>query len=571
MKTYSPLSIAICIVFLVISCNQNKRDHFIENNLTYWPSTKNMSADSLVVKLNLAFDNGESDEIIDSLTENLECLSRKDARNEVLFATERYWKARHSMRKGLINEGNELAIEGISRLDSSQNTYLFFKLRSLLERTLPEIDRRYRFGMENIKYFRNIGDSLSLAHSLLTVGHLLRVIGETDKARESFEEASYIWKNLGKERNYINNHINIALCLKGEEADSLNSRLIETEIVKKDTAAYTLILRNMATSAFEEENFDKALMLSEQGLQIIDTITKYEANAAVLNSIKGRVLLNKNDKKEALRQARIALARSNKPIEKYAEFDVLYSASEIFNACGLTDSAFLLMKKALDIRTDNDFELNNITLGIEEGRQELMQLEFDSEIKTVRYQLWLSIALAMLVILAFLAVYLSRKIQLRRNKEKGILNELKDTQTRLARETLMFEQNESFIDMMKSEIEKERNKGNISQQAASQLLSMLSLQIIDRTEREAFRNIHDHLLPGYSANLKADFPDLTEHQVKLAAYITAGMSNNIIAKLFNITPASVRTMRYRLRIKFGLSRNESLEDFLRRYSPKSKS
>ena len=568
MKNRTALIVAIWLTITFLGCTHVSKRGVGDSKLPFWPSTRSFEADSLMKELQEAFDNGDSDENIDRMTLRLEELSRKDARNEVLFASYKYWTARNLLRKGNIADGNMAAIDGISRLDSAQNTYLFFKIRSLLERTLPEIEKRYRFGMENIKYFRSIDDSLSLAHSLLTVGHLLRVIGETDKARESFEEASDIWKNEGKVRNYINNQINIALCLQGEEADSLNDILIATEQIRKDTAAYTLILRNVATSAISRGNYDRALEIAELGLATIDTIGTFEANASVLNSVKGKVLLYQDKKPEALRQARLALAQSDKPIEKYAEFIVISDASEIFKECGLVDSAYILMKKALDIRTDNDFELNNITLGIEEGRQEFMQLEFDSQIKTVRYQLWLAIAVALLVIMASLALYLSRKIKLKRQEEKGILNELKDTRTRLARETLMFEQNESFIDMMKKEIEKERNRGEISQQAASQLLSMMTLQTTDRIERKAFTDIHDHLLPGYSASLKADFPDLTEHQVKLAAYITAGMSNNIIAKIFNITPASVRTMRYRLRNKFGLSREESLEDFLRGYSNK---
>lgn len=568
MKLMTKHILAFCLIILLLGCNQVSKKGNREGKLSKWPTTHNLEADSIVKVLEEAFDNGESDENIDKMTLLLEDLSRNDARNEVLFANYKYWEARHQLRQGNIYEGNRAAIDGISRLDSARNTYIFFKLRSLLERSLPEIDKRYRFGMENIKYFRSINDSLSVAHSLLTVGHLLRVIGETGKARESFEEASDIWRKIGKDRNYINNQINIALCLKGEEADSLNEILIATEQIRKDTAAYTLILRNMATSALSAGRFDRALQLAELGLEIIDTIGKFEANSVVLNSVKGKVLLHQGNKPEALKQARLALAQSNKPVEKYAEFEVIYNVSEIFKECGLPDSAFILMKKALDIRTDNDFELNNITLGIEEGRQEFMQLEFDSKIRAVRYKLWLAIAAALLVILTFMALYLSRKIKLKRLKEKGILNELKDTQTRLARETLMFEQNESFIDMMKKEIEKERNRGEISQNAASQLLSMLSLQITDRIERKTFTDIHDHLFPGYSVSLKADYPDLTEHQVKLATYITAGLSNNIIAKIFNITPASVRTMRYRLRNKFGLKREDSLEDFLRRYSDK---
>ena len=317
------------------------------------------------------------------------------------------------------------------------------------------------------------------------------------------------------------------------------------------------------------ENGDSitAFELSRRALNIIGEDSKFAANAAVLHSVVGLELVNRKDYEGAMTSARQALHMSDRPIEKYAVFFVLYSASQIFSACNHKDSAMILLNKALDIRSDGEFELNNIALSIEEGRHALMQLQFDAELRAMRQQqLWLAIVFVLIIIMLCIAFVLNRIIRIRRMKEQMALTELKESQSRLARESLMFEQNESLIDRLKKEIEKEREDGHISQAAATHLLSTLSVHIADRTEHQAFLDVHDHMLPGFSAKLKADYPDLTEHQVKLAAYISAGMSNALIAKLLNITPASVRTLRYRMRSKFALERNDSLEEFLRKYA-----
>ncbi|MBQ2979059.1 MAG: hypothetical protein IJE18_02965 [Bacteroidaceae bacterium] len=557
--------IALIFPFFLVffSCQH----HRVIRESNPWPTTEIADADSLILQLHYAFDNGLSDETIMSLSGRLKKLSAENNSNKLLYAASCYWQSRFLTRSGYFEEATAVTRDGMARIDSIQHTYYYYKLRSGLERTVPSVGYRYRTAMENLNYFRSIGDSLSVAHSLVTLGNLLRPINEFKKAEVFFRQAGEIWREAGMERNYFNNQINIALCLQGEDEDKLNRQLIESPIIKADTAAYTLLLRNIATSALENGDSITAFELSRRALNIIGEDSKFAANAAVLHSVVGLELVNRKDYEGAMTSARQALHMSDRPIEKYAVFFVLYSASQIFSACNHKDSAMILLNKALDIRSDGEFELNNIALSIEEGRHALMQLQFDAELRAMRQQqLWLAIVFVLIIIMLCIAFVLNRIIRIRRMKEQMALTELKESQSRLARESLMFEQNESLIDRLKKEIEKEREDGHISQAAATHLLSTLSVHIADRTEHQAFLDVHDHMLPGFSAKLKADYPDLTEHQVKLAAYISAGMSNALIAKLLNITPASVRTLRYRMRSKFALERNDSLEEFLRKYA-----
>lgn len=552
----------VFFMFLLLCCSREKRgvDVFL------WPSTGVEEADSLVPKLQNAFEGGADDDSVSSLLQKLSEIHSRNEGNPRLGALKSYWEARFLSRSGERSRANEILIKAMQELDSAAHTYHYYKLRSQLERTTPSLHRRFRLGAENTAYFSSIGDSLSVAHSLLTTANLLRLIGETSKAESEFRRASAIWREAGLERNYANNQINIALCLDGESADSLYAVLIESPVIKADTAAYTLLLRNMATQADERGKTEEALRLSEYGLALIGESDRYEANAAVLHSIRGLSLLNTGNLEEAKEEARLALGMSDSPLEKYAEYDVLLKAAQIYRECGVQDTALLLLDKALLTRTDDDFELNNITLSIEESRQEMMQMEYQSELVNVRHLLWLSVIVALLLVMAGVALVLHRQVKMRRMKEEMAMAQLEDSRSRLARETLMYEQNESLIDSLKTEIESLRDGGEVAPKVASQLLSVLRMQIADRSERQTFLDVHNHMLPGFSARLKADFPDLTEHQIKLSAYISAGMSNALIAKLLNITPASVRTLRYRIRSKFGLRREDSLEEFLRRYT-----
>lgn len=555
--------ILITIALTFFSCREN---HVISESHP-WPATEVPEADSLIIKLHDAFDNGADDKNIQSLLKQIDELRASHNSDKLLGAATDYWQSRFLTRLGRHQEANEITRKALESLDSTRHTYHFFKLRSELERTEPSVGGRFRIAMENLNYFRSIGDSLSAAHSLVTVGNLLCHIGDLEKASHAFCQARDIWKAAEMHRNYHNNQINIALCLSGDTADRLHRKLIELPSIKADTTAYTLLLRNMASNAANRGDSESALRFSQLGIDLIGQNNKYAANAAVLNAIRSMELAKRNDKENALISARKALELSNSPIEKYATFYILRTAARVYNICNLPDSAWILLNQALEVRSDSEFELNNITLGIEESRQALMQTQFATELKAMKQkQLWLAIVFALIIVILCIAFILTQKIRAQRMKEQMALAELEKSQSQLARETLMFEQNESLIERLKKEIEKERDDAHISQSCASQLLSTLNMHLADRAERRTFLDIHDHMLPGFSAKLKAEYPDLTEHQIKLAAYISAGMSNTLIAKLLNITPASVRTLRYRMRSKFALEHNQSLEEFLRRFA-----
>lgn len=160
---------------------------------------------------------------------------------------------------------------------------------------------------------------------------------------------------------------------------------------------------------------------------------------------------------------------------------------------------------------------------------------------------------------------LYRRAKEREMRENMAAAMLRESQSRLARESVLFEQKEKLIDDLQNRIEAAAESGDLSPNRAGQILTTLKVHASGREERKAFLDIYDHLLPGLARRLKADFPTMTEGQVKLCAYIGAGMSNASIAKLLNITVQSVRTNRYRLRTRFGLAPSDSLEDFIRRY------
>ena len=77
--------------------------------------------------------------------------------------------------------------------------------------------------------------------------------------------------------------------------------------------------------------------------------------------------------------------------------------------------------------------------------------------------------------------------------------------------------------------------------------------------KELFENVH----LGFFNRLRQSWPVLTENDLRFCAYIRINLRPKEIAKILNIGADSVKTYRNRLKKKFGLDINDSLDDFIR--------
>lgn len=75
---------------------------------------------------------------------------------------------------------------------------------------------------------------------------------------------------------------------------------------------------------------------------------------------------------------------------------------------------------------------------------------------------------------------------------------------------------------------------------------------------EEFDLVHNDFIK----RLRERFPEITNNEMLMCAYIKMNISTKEIAPLLNISVRGVETMRYRLRKKFELEREQSLTEFL---------
>jgi DNA-binding CsgD family transcriptional regulator len=85
------------------------------------------------------------------------------------------------------------------------------------------------------------------------------------------------------------------------------------------------------------------------------------------------------------------------------------------------------------------------------------------------------------------------------------------------------------------------------------------------TNKEEFEQKVDHIHSLFYKNIKDQFPDLRENDLRLLSLIRANMSSKDIAILLSINPKSVDMARYRLRKKMNLEKEVNLMEFLLKF------
>lgn len=82
---------------------------------------------------------------------------------------------------------------------------------------------------------------------------------------------------------------------------------------------------------------------------------------------------------------------------------------------------------------------------------------------------------------------------------------------------------------------------------------------------ENFQRHFVEVHPKFFDNLLEAFSTLSQTELKMLAYIRMKMSNKEVASLMNIATKSVEMSRYRLKKKFGLGTEDSLDRWLEEF------
>lgn len=191
-----------------------------------------------------------------------------------------------------------------------------------------------------------------------------------------------------------------------------------------------------------------------------------------------------------------------------------------------------------------------------------IQAENDQLTKTL-YGIGMFSFLAIAGLLYFGFTQRIKKNKIEREKQEEIYKkELAFKKKELASQTLHLVQKSTFIHELKDNLERIKQSPELFKVEFRRLVMLLKKESAEDKEWEVFKSYFSEVHNDFDKSLKATYSDITDKEIRLAAYLRMNLTTKEIASLLNVLPDSVLKSKYRLKKKLDLDKDQDLNAYL---------
>lgn len=316
------------------------------------------------------------------------------------------------------------------------------------------------------------------------------------------------------EQKGLNEILAIALILNGDIYFSKNNPLEAEHYFQK---AYTIASKNF--------NFDAEQEALEKLIQVTETTKQYEKNISFLKQLmelKEKIFKSEKEKELKLLEIKNNIAKYEKEIKyKNQQIEVL-NLKNIKNNYQFLALGILVLGLIFFIYRQK--KINAIT------EANAKYIEEINELKQKTLENKVSFTSNQIVEFAIQIQDQNKLFQDFKTKLSQLLTKLNDKEKTTAVKNLLFDLNTAI----------EHNNDKIK----------LNTEIDKATDEFLF-------------NLKEKHPDLNEKEIQILSYLRMNYQTKQIASLLSITNQSVNNYRFSIRKKLNLTKEESLQDYLK--------
>ncbi|HLN52329.1 MAG TPA: tetratricopeptide repeat protein [Lentimicrobium sp.] len=425
-------------------------------------------------------------------------------------------------------------------------------------------------------------------------------IGKTDIAIAHFEKAKNLCKESGDLQNAAGISLNIANCYV-EKDNFLKARdfyedHLNTITGLNDTSQIILALVNVSTVNRFLNEYRLSFQYIDQALNLLEI---YPSNSLKCTALiqKGLIYFNTGDYSNAKKLFLESLEVSSGTLSRSNSMEALLHLSEIAEKEGNYSDALDLFRNYTLLKDSVMNDETRNTISEIQLKADVQKKEYENEIltakievqkrrgKTVGVVLGLFIIIILLIItLIWLSLknlrksYILKELENSNLAEKIRSDELQNKIEKLRFESEIESKNKELTSVSLQLINKNKILSDISNMSSRQYssgsmdgITFKELQRIvtdnlniDK-DWEKFKSLFEKVHSGFFIKLKEEFPDLSENELRLCAYLRINLQNKEIARILNVNPSTVVTSRYRIRKKMRLENKIVLEDHLRNF------
>jgi tetratricopeptide (TPR) repeat protein len=470
-----------------------------------------------------------------------------------------------------------------------------------------------------IKLQEEISDTLDLGNSYI---NLLMIYAETGRYKQAIEAAFTalkLFESIQYPRGLVVSNGNIGIMYsKLKEYDNAVIYLKKTGALMKKYHEYSNLgelYNNMGLAYYHLGKSDSALHYFNKAIERFYVTNEIKGVARAYLNMGNTYAFNLNEADSALSYYKKALKKSKGVIEGlkskiYGNMGKVYAKQQDFTqAIEYLNLAVKLNKhnKENDELLDNYYELYNIykqkkdfkeaikyfekyntledTINVAEARVAIAKLEarFENEKnkmiiqelerkrsadKKIKTLLIAGMVLIFTIfMLVFRVIHLKRKRgqlarELLSKENEKLENELTYKTKQLTSQALMMMQKNKLLNDILEALQHIKNNDTESGNQLSVLKRKIKRGIHSDEDWQLFKHYFEEVNPEFFSYLLKINSKITPSELRLAALIRLKFNIKETASLLNISPDSVKSIRYVLRKKLGLAKGDNLIDFL---------
>lgn len=555
-------------LYIICSCGRPKAS----SPFFVWEPT-DAAFDSVTEDLERAYCFNYNKDNILRLTQKLDDMAKADTKSPIKKGRAHFFKARfYDSFSSYTTAWNtdaakELQLAYASYPDTSSYPYDIFRIRYIENKTKPSsIEQDYFTNKRIVEEARKFGDPLTEAGAINNISYILLTLKDSVQAISLNKKAAKMFHSLGMydwelkiQLPYTHYYKNRNPKLYHKIIDGLS----QNSIVHRDTlmrvkllhllyinnndisyirTAYKLITNDTSENMRNLQAYYESLLALDAFERGIDNDS---TRALAASAIKKMTQTITPEYSLMVYRANIELMRKNGDIEATMKYFKRYDR--------LSDSIS-------NARVHNEVLRNIATRKIAEHKAELIAARNSERIAYV------SIIFAIIIIGVIVVFYLIRrqnKLNMSKLQAELALNQ---NQLQLASSQLVVKENENVVKMAIDAMRQLAKEGKVANAESNAICNALKSHLNKSDELEAFGQIYERVSPNFAKKLKAICPKLSKGQLRMAEYVAMGMDNRQISRVMMIEYKSVITARYRLRSILKLSKEDSLEDYLRQFT-----
>ena len=394
-----------------------------------------------------------------------------------------------------------------------------------------------------VEVYRELGDNMFLANTLSDMGNVHSFRGQHSTAIEKYKECLEVAIANNFPSAEIIAYGNLGSEYLTMEQDEKAIEFLEKALKmgQRTSADNNLIsdMSNLGLAYANSKNFDKGLELLNQAVNKADSI-------GVTNELQS-----------ALFNRALAYEKNGMPLKAIVD----YKRSRIIN-----DSLFSITKTK---------QINELQTIYETGKKEAEIALQQGEINTLNEKvkvdrltkglfaggMFTFVAISGLLFFGFRQRIKKNRIA-REKQEEIYKQEIEHKQKELASQTLHLVQKNTFIQELMRNLEKIKKSPETFKMEFRRIVMLLKKENASDKDWEVFKTYFTEVHNDFDQKLKTLYEEISEKEIRLAAFLRMNLTTKEIAATLNVLPDSILKSKYRLKKKLGLDKETDLTSFL---------